>query len=124
MGANSTTTHSKRTCLIISTIMIVATLSAHEAQAIKCPDVLKMVMPCLSYLKKGGAIPAACCAGVANLAKTAKTKPDREQACVCIKPVAKSYSINYDLANKLPAACGVDYKINITPNIDCSKVKY
>ncbi|KAL2895442.1 Non-specific lipid-transfer protein [Bienertia sinuspersici] len=106
------------TCIMILTMMVVA---PYGTQALSCAEVLKMVMPCLNYLKKGGSIPATCCAGVRNLASSARTKPDRQQACRCIKPAAKSYGINYDYANKLPAACGVDYKIHITPSTDCSK---
>ncbi|KMS99803.1 hypothetical protein BVRB_1g020560 [Beta vulgaris subsp. vulgaris] len=107
--------------LIFITMLVVA---PHAAQALTCGQVLNMVMPCLGYLKNGGSIPATCCGGVKNLASSAKTKPDRQQACKCLKPAAKSYGINYDRANKLPSACGVDYKINISPTIDCSTVKY
>ncbi|XP_021756173.1 non-specific lipid-transfer protein 1-like [Chenopodium quinoa] len=121
MMASSTVLTKKAVCLIFITMMVVA---PHAVQAFSCGQVVTMLMPCLNYLKKGGSIPANCCGGVKDLANLAKTRPDRQAACKCIKPAAKSYGINYDLANKLPKACGVNYKINISPDIDCNKVTF
>ena len=115
----SSTVSTKIACLILVTMLVIA--PHHSAQAaIECPAVLKMVGPCLDYLKKGGDIPTECCTGVKSLDSITKTQPERQEACECIKPMADSNSINYDLANKLAPACGVDIQINITPNMDCS----
>lgn len=126
MARSSLSMVTKTACLILISMMmmIMAADAAVARRMMPCPQVITTLMPCLNYLKKGGAIPVTCCDGVKKLANSAKTQPDRQAACVCLKPAAKSYGINYDLANKLPASCGIDYQINLSPDIDCTRFIY
>ncbi|KAG5552826.1 hypothetical protein RHGRI_010810 [Rhododendron griersonianum] len=77
--------------------MVVA--APHVEAAISCGQVVSSLSPCISYLRSsGGAVPAPCCNGVKSLNNVAKTTPDRQTACKCIKSAAAGISgINYGL---------------------------
>ncbi|KAK4406279.1 Non-specific lipid-transfer protein 1 [Sesamum angolense] len=62
--------------------------------------------------------------GVKGLYAAAKTTPDRQSVCNCLKSLAASYStLNLGKAAGLPAQCGVNIPYKISPSTDCSKVK-
>ena len=91
---------------------------------ISCGQVVSTMSPCISYLRAGGALPPACCTGVKNLNNAAKSTPDRQTACGCLKQAATSISgIQPALAQGLPGKCGVNIPYSISPSTDCSKVK-
>ncbi|KAJ9132044.1 hypothetical protein P3X46_034558 [Hevea brasiliensis] len=92
--------------------------------AITCGDVTSKLAPCISYLRGIGTLPSDCCSGVKALNSEAKTTPDRQDACKCLKSSAANVpGLNYSLASGLAGKCGVSLPFTISPNIDCSKVK-
>lgn len=69
-------------------------------------------------------MPPGCCSGIKSLNAAAKTTPDRQAACNCIKGASKGIpGINYGLASSLPGKCSVSIPYKISPSTDCSKVK-
>ncbi|KAI8557066.1 hypothetical protein RHMOL_Rhmol05G0305500 [Rhododendron molle] len=111
----------KVACVVVLMCMVVAAPQAEAA--ISCGQVVSSLTPCLSYLKgSGGAVPAACCNGVTSLRNAAKTTPDRQTVCNCLKSAATGISgLNLGLASSLPGKCGLLLPIKIGPSIDCSK---
>ncbi|KAL7616725.1 non-specific lipid-transfer protein [Lactuca sativa] len=107
-------------CVVV-TCMVVA---APYAEAITCGQVVSSLTPCIGYLTNGGAVPPACCSGVKAVNSAAKTTPDRQTACGCIKSASASMSnINAGNAASLPNKCGVNIPYKISPSTDCSKVQ-
>ncbi|WP_431194237.1 non-specific lipid-transfer protein [Listeria monocytogenes] len=93
------------------------------AEAITCGQVASGVSPCIGYLRRGGPVPPACCSGIRGLSNAARTKPDRQTACRCLKSAAGSISgINFALAAGLPGKCGVSIPYKISPSTDCNRV--
>ncbi|XP_047975670.1 non-specific lipid-transfer protein 1-like [Salvia hispanica] len=108
----------------VSTILMAMVLMAAVAEAeITCGTVLSHISVCIPYVTNKGPI-GACCNGVKSLNDAAKTTPDRQAVCNCLKNMATSTpSIDYGKAAGLPKECGVDIPYIISPDIDCSKVK-
>ncbi|KAJ9544884.1 hypothetical protein OSB04_024591 [Centaurea solstitialis] len=107
-------------CVVVAFMVLLGPSTA----AITCDDVVEKLKPCLQYLKAGGKVPKPCCAGVKGLKAAAKTTPDRQTACGCMKTTYKSHpEINVDNARVLPGKCGVSIPYKISPKTDCSKVK-
>lgn len=103
-------------------VMWLAISAPQEAEgAITCGSVTATLAPCITYLQKPGAtVPPACCTGVKNLNNQAKTTPDRQAACECIKKTVKSISnLNLPTLAALPGKCGVNLPYKISPSIDC-----
>uniref|UniRef100_A0A7N2M451 Non-specific lipid-transfer protein n=1 Tax=Quercus lobata TaxID=97700 RepID=A0A7N2M451_QUELO len=94
------------------------------AQAtITCTQVSNNVLQCVTYLRGTGASPppANCCQGVKNLNGMAKSTPDRQSACNCLKTAASEISgLNPTLAANLPKNCGVNIPYKISTSTDCS----
>ncbi|KAM0067739.1 putative plant non-specific lipid-transfer protein/Par allergen [Helianthus debilis subsp. tardiflorus] len=106
-------------CLIMACMVVVAPY----AEAISCVQVVSALAPCFGYLTKGGPVPPACCGGVRGLNNAAKTTPDRQTTCGCLKSVYASNSgINLGFASSLPGKCGVNVPFKISPSTDCAKV--
>ncbi|KAL1544863.1 non-specific lipid-transfer protein 1-like [Salvia divinorum] len=108
----------------VSTILMSAVLIAAVAEAeISCGTVLNHISVCIPYVTNKGPI-GKCCDGVKTLNEAAKTTPDRQAVCGCLKNMATAYpGIDYDKTAGLPKECGVDVPYIISPDIDCSKVK-
>ncbi|XP_077217396.1 non-specific lipid-transfer protein 1-like [Tasmannia lanceolata] len=107
-------------CVMLASIL----LGSPRVVAITCGQVISAVSPCLRYLRTGGPVPAVCCNGIRGLNGAAKTTPDRQTACGCLKSAATSISgLNVGFANSLPGKCGVSFPYKISPSTDCSKVK-
>jgi len=98
---------------------------APEAEAaITCGQVTQSLIPCANYLQSGGTMPIsqACCSGVKGLNSAAKSTPDRQAVCNCLKEIANAYpAANFGLAASVPGKCGVNIPYKIDPSIDCSK---
>lgn len=106
-------------CMTFASVLLVAPLA--EA-AITCGTVTSSMTPCIPYLRSGGALPPACCKGVSSLNSMAKTTPDRQTACGCLKNAYNSIKgIQPALAAGLPGKCGVSIPYKISPATDCSK---
>ncbi|XP_076881403.1 non-specific lipid-transfer protein-like [Bidens hawaiensis] len=107
-------------CVVV-TCMVVA---APYAEALSCGQVSSSLAPCIVYLTKGGVVPPACCNGVKSLNGAAKTTPDRQTACNCLKSAYGSINgINAANAAGLPSKCGVSIPYKISPSTDCTKVQ-
>ncbi|KAL4291280.1 hypothetical protein GQ457_14G001920 [Hibiscus cannabinus] len=112
----------KLACVVVLCLVVGAPLAQGT---ITCGQVTSSLAPCITYLKgSGGSVPAGCCNGIKSLNAAAKTTPDRQAACNCIKSASASISgINYGLASALPGKCGVNIPYNISPNTDCKSVR-
>ncbi|PIA32477.1 hypothetical protein AQUCO_04500232v1 [Aquilegia coerulea] len=111
-----------KVALVLVAFMLVTAPYAAQG-AISCGQVVNKLSPCIKYLQGAGPLPPACCAGVRALNGAAKTTPDRQTACGCIKSAANSFKVNPGLANGLPGKCGVSIGYPISPSVDCSKVR-
>ncbi|KAJ9543340.1 hypothetical protein OSB04_023047 [Centaurea solstitialis] len=111
----------KMACVVLACMVVLAPPT--EAN-INCGQVASSVLPCLSYLRSGGAL-GGCCNGVRALNNAARTTANRKIACGCLKNAYSAYhGINPSNATGLPAKCGINipYKI-ISPDTDCSKIQ-
>ncbi|KAK1312310.1 Non-specific lipid-transfer protein 2A [Acorus calamus] len=115
MASTTTTT--------LAAIVVVACLLASGPQeadaAITCGQVVGYISSCLSYARSGGAMPPKCCPGVRALNGAARTTPDRQQACACLKSLSGGMSVPY--APSIPSKCGVSVPYTISPKTDCTK---
>ncbi|KAL4189952.1 hypothetical protein AMTRI_Chr08g168040 [Amborella trichopoda] len=92
--------------------------------AVSCNSVFSYLGPCVPYLRVGGKVPTACCGGIKSVNGMAKTTPDRQAVCGCLKQAVTGIrGINYSLAQGLPKACGVSIPYTLSPSTDCSKIK-
>ncbi|XP_055812760.1 non-specific lipid-transfer protein 1-like [Solanum dulcamara] len=106
----------------IACFVVLCMVIAH-GEGLTCGQVTSNVFSCIRYLRNTAPL-GNCCIGVRNLANLAKTTPDRQAACKCLKSAAAAISgINYGKAAGLPAACGVNIPYKISPSTDCSKVR-
>ncbi|KAG8377126.1 hypothetical protein BUALT_Bualt09G0136000 [Buddleja alternifolia] len=114
----------KATCIVFITAVLVAAVAPPAEAAISCGSVIQYVSPCLSYVTNRGPLASGCCNGVKGLYGAARTTPDRQAVCGCLKSLAGSYSgINYGKAAGLPGQCGVNIPYKISPSTDCSRVR-
>ncbi|KAK1321956.1 Non-specific lipid-transfer protein 2B [Acorus calamus] len=104
--------------LAIAALLLVEGPREVEA-AISCGQVVKYISPCIAYAQKGGAISPGCCSGIRGLNSAARTTPDRQQACSCLKSIARGANPSY--ARSIPSKCGINIPYSISPNIDCTK---
>ncbi|KAB1224629.1 Non-specific lipid-transfer protein [Morella rubra] len=103
-------------------LLLCMMLGAPIAQAaLSCSQITTNLAPCLNYLRSGGAPSQSCCNGVKAVNDAAKTTPDRQAACKCMKSAAGSVSgLNPNLASGLPSKCNVNipYKFSASTNCD------
>nr|BAI94498.1 lipid transfer protein [Dianthus caryophyllus] len=112
--------------IICALIMCMIMISAQNVvvEAVTCGQVASNLGSCIPYLKGGPGPSGQCCGGIKTLNGLAKTTPDRQTACNCLKSESASISgINYALASGLPSKCGVSVPYTISPSVDCSKVR-
>ncbi|MGD7340702.1 non-specific lipid-transfer protein [Ralstonia pseudosolanacearum] len=103
--------------------MVVA--APYAEATITCGQVATSLGPCLGYLRGGAgpSPPAGCCNGVRSLNSKARTTPDRQAGCNCLKSLARTSGINANYASGLPGKCGVSIGYPISLSVDCSKVR-
>ncbi|XP_074313775.1 non-specific lipid-transfer protein 1-like [Silene latifolia] len=92
--------------------------------ALTCGAVAQSLVPCLNYFRGGGigSVPPGCCNGIRSLNNNARTTPDRQTVCGCLKEAANSLrNINIGLAASIPPKCGVNIPYKLDPATDCSK---
>ncbi|XP_020241949.1 non-specific lipid-transfer protein 8-like [Asparagus officinalis] len=90
---------------------------------LQCSDVLKDLIPCVSYLTSNSGSPSTtCCNGVTTLASAASTTADRRAACSCIMNVVSKVKPNVEAAKALPGSCNTTLPFTVSPNMDCSKI--
>lgn len=109
----------KLVCALLLCILVTAPVT----NAITCGQVTGSLAACIPYLRTGGrAPPPPCCNGVRSLNSAARTTPDRQAACNCLKRAYGSIrGINPNVAAGLPGQCGVRIPYKISPNTDCSR---
>ncbi|KAI5429150.1 hypothetical protein KIW84_033957 [Lathyrus oleraceus] len=102
------------TCFVLSSPLANAALS--------CGQIQLSITPCIGYLRSPTpTVPAPCCNGVRNLNNLAKTTPDRQGACRCLKFTATRFpGLNLPALAALPTNCGVNLPYKISPSIDCN----
>lgn len=111
----------KVACVVLMMCMIVAPMA--EA-AISCGQVTGSLAPCIPYLKGGSGPSPACCGGVKRLNGAARTTPDRQAACNCLKSAAGAISgLNPNTAAGLPGKCGVNIPYKISTTTNCATIK-
>ncbi|GAA0186659.1 hypothetical protein LIER_33947 [Lithospermum erythrorhizon] len=103
-------------------LLSMVVVAPHAEAAITCGQVTNSLAPCFPYLTSNAPLTPLCCGGVKGLYSAAKTTPDRQAACRCIKSLQSSVtSINVANAAALPGKCGVSLPYKISPSIDCNK---
>ncbi|KAI5561501.1 hypothetical protein POPTR_016G135800v4 [Populus trichocarpa] len=110
-------------CLVVC--IMVMTASTTKA-AISCNQVINTLTPCISYVVGNGALTGNCCNAIRGLNSAARTTPDRQSVCTCLKNTASQFSYNsrnVALAAGLPGKCGVKLPYKIDPSTDCKSVK-
>ncbi|KAK9049368.1 hypothetical protein SSX86_031662 [Deinandra increscens subsp. villosa] len=111
----------KRAMAVLCLVMACMVAAVPYAEAITCGQVASGMAPCLGYLTKGGVVPPACCGAIKGLNSAAKSTPDRQAVCGCLKPIVASPGINLGNANSLAGQCGLNIPYKISPTTDCSK---
>ncbi|KAH6769358.1 hypothetical protein C2S51_014694 [Perilla frutescens var. frutescens] len=113
----------KAMCVALIAAVLVASIAPPAEAAIGCGQVASYLSSCLAYVTNRGPL-GRCCGGVKGLYGAAKSTPDRQAVCGCLKNLAGSNSgINYGKAAALPKQCGVNIPYQISPSTDCSKVR-
>ncbi|KAL0456416.1 UNVERIFIED_CONTAM: Non-specific lipid-transfer protein [Sesamum latifolium] len=109
--------------VLIAVVSIMSVVPEGEA-AIGCSTVISYLNPCISYVTGKGPLVAGCCGGINGLYAAAKTTPDRQSVCNCLKSLAGSTpGVNLSIAAGLPGKCGVSIPYKISPSTDCSRVQ-
>nr|AAK01293.1 lipid transfer protein [Avicennia marina] len=111
----------KSMCIIVVVAVLAAWVVPHGEAAISCGTVASKLAPCIPYVTNRGPL-GGCCGGVKSLYGLARTTPDRQSVCGCLKSLASSYNVNLGKAAGLPGQCGVNIPYKISPSTDCSKV--
>ncbi|CAN7062434.1 unnamed protein product [Brassica rapa subsp. trilocularis] len=114
----------KLVCLVLACMIVAGPITANAA--LTCGTVNSNVAPCIGYITQGGPLPGACCTGVSKLNSMARTTPDRQQACRCLKTAASALgpSLNAGRAAGIPKACGVSVPFPISTNTNCNRYVY
>ena len=107
-------------------VICIAVVGAPMAQAaISCGQVTSRLTPCLGYLQKGGAPAPGCCSGIKAVLASAKTTPDRQAVCNCLKSAAgRIPGLNLGNAASLPGKCGVNLPYKISTSTNCATYEY
>ncbi|KAG6433697.1 hypothetical protein SASPL_105312 [Salvia splendens] len=113
----------KALCVALVAAVLVASAAPAAEAALGCGQVISYLRSCLPYVTNRGPL-GGCCGGVKSLYSAAKTTPDRQATCTCLKSLAGSYSgVNLNKAAGLPKQCGVNIPYKISPSTDCAKVR-
>ncbi|GAU29992.1 hypothetical protein TSUD_160760 [Trifolium subterraneum] len=109
----------KVTCLAV--ICLVFGIPLANA-ALSCGQIQLAVAPCIGYLRNPGpSVPAPCCNGLRSLNNQAKSTPDRQSACRCLKSIILSLpGIDLSALAGVPAKCGINLPYKISPSINCN----
>ncbi|CAN6325613.1 unnamed protein product [Urochloa humidicola] len=109
----------------LAVVLVVALTMVVAAAAVTCGQVAGYLSPCVSYaMGRGSSPPEACCSGVRSLNSAARTTPDRQAACKCLKQIISGMpALKPDIVAGIPSKCGVDIPYPIRLSTDCSKVQ-
>ncbi|KAM7266870.1 hypothetical protein ACFE04_009036 [Oxalis oulophora] len=109
----------------ISLLFISMVITSPLAQsAISCSQVAAAVAPCVNYCIVGGpTVPVSCCRGLGGLLNEAKTRPDIQQTCRCMKSIASNFpAVKEENAAQIPPKCGIKSPFKISLSTDCNRV--
>eukprot|EP01018_Ginkgo_biloba_P035304 Gb_19512 [translate_table: standard] len=108
--------------VLVSGVVMMILMMGADAD-FQCGTVTDNLSPCLPFLTGKAAQPTpGCCRGIRNLNAAARTTPDRQAACNCIKSSAHSFGIDVDKGGKLPGLCHVNVGVPISASVDCARV--
>eukprot|EP01018_Ginkgo_biloba_P035313 Gb_41630 [translate_table: standard] len=108
--------------VVVAAIAMACVMSADSA--ITCSAVQSALVQCVPFIAGNAPRPTApCCNGVKGLNGAARTTPDRQAACNCIKNSARAIGLNYGKAAKLPGLCGVKIGIPISASVNCASIR-
>ncbi|CAJ1811521.1 unnamed protein product [Sphenostylis stenocarpa] len=112
----------KVTCMVVVLMVGLGEIIPLAEAEIPCGTVQFTVAPCIPYLRgPGGPVPAPCCNAVKSINNQAKTIPDRQGVCRCLKSTVLSIpGLNRASLAALPGNCGVKLSYKISPSMDCS----
>ena len=111
------------TCMVLISMMVCAPLAQ---AAVSCGQVQGNLVACITYLrnKGAGAVPPACCKGIASVNSLAKTTADRQAVCECLKKAAGAVSgVDPSIIAALPGKCNVSVPYKISTSTNCKTVK-
>lgn len=101
--------------------MVMTIIAPHAEGVIQCNDVYGKLSPCINFAIGSGPLTGECCNGVKTLYSAAKTTPDRQGICKCLKQVSGGGpSVNTGNIQSIPGKCGVNLPYKISPNMDCA----
>lgn len=109
---------------VVGLLIALALIAAPYAEgAISCGTVDSLIAPCVAYARtSGGVPPGGCCSGVRSLNAAARTTPDRQAACNCLKAAASRISgLNPATLAGIPGKCGVNLPYTISTSINCAR---
>ncbi|CAN6575989.1 unnamed protein product [Malus baccata var. baccata] len=102
-------------------LVVALCMAVSVVHAITCGQVTSNLGPCINYVKRGGAVPPACCNGIRTINGLARTTADRQTTCNCLKNLAGSISgVNPNNAAALPGKCGVNVPFKISTSTNCA----
>ncbi|GMH10022.1 hypothetical protein Nepgr_011863 [Nepenthes gracilis] len=110
----------------VAMALAVVVVTPPAEAAIACNQVLTTLQPCIGYMTGGGSgkVPDGCCSGVKSLNSAAKTTPDRQAVCTCLKTLAQNFGGYVGKAAGVPGKCGVNIPYKISTSIDCSNLPF
>ncbi|GFP87419.1 non-specific lipid-transfer protein [Phtheirospermum japonicum] len=109
--------------MIFAGVVCMMVLIAPHAEGLTCSTVVKNLNPCRDYLKNGGSVPDSCCSGARSLNMAANSGAARQEACRCMKSLAKAYKVNQHYASAVPGKCNVNIDYAIDYSTDCNSYK-
>ncbi|KAJ1688835.1 hypothetical protein LUZ63_012990 [Rhynchospora breviuscula] len=111
---------------MLAALTIVLVMAAPTAKAaLTCGQVTGYIASCMPYAEGKVAAPTGqCCTGIKTLNSVAKSTPDRQATCNCLKNAAKQIKgLNGGNVAGLPGKCGVSIPYVISDRTDCSRVR-
>ncbi|EHA8591332.1 Non-specific lipid-transfer protein C, cotyledon-specific isoform [Cocos nucifera] len=109
---------------LCSLLLLSSLLLPREATAtVSCAIVAAKAAPCLSFVTgKVPGPPAACCAGLQQLARQAVTVADRRATCHCLENSVRRFAGVQDrLLSQIPTACHIRVSFPVSLNTNCDR---
>ncbi|RRT74490.1 hypothetical protein B296_00009786 [Ensete ventricosum] len=107
--------------VVLALAVFLVAAAPRATEALTCGQVVSFLQSCIPYARGTGQLTGACCSGVRSLNAAAKTTPDRQTACSCLKStVAGLKGIQTGTVAGIPGKCGVSVPYPISATVDCS----
>ncbi|KAL5705899.1 hypothetical protein ACHQM5_024131 [Ranunculus cassubicifolius] len=106
-------------CFLLASMVITAPFAEGK---INCSDVKRGVNSCRFFVRGQGNVPPTCCNGLRQLQRNARTTPDRQATCACLKQASINLGgVIWSKAESLPGICRLYVPYKISREIDCSR---